>query len=621
MAESALAAATAATPEPDIKQEDEAPELGPLDFNFSPELTSTKRPFDEIAATSETSQPKRAKGEVETEEASFEDGLALLVQNALSNVGDMVDRFTNGSDALNTPASDSMDVDTAMPLLELPASRPKFAAEPLKYVRDANLHALGNLPPFEDTIKLVRVTDSEHKRSFHQLKMAFEHVRQLYSAEYVLAADQLEFKDAQAKTFIELANLAQLGLWLVDGSPEALSCADDNFLALFQCQLSDLPPGMTELYLSIKTQRAIEFLVEKEPEKPSEQVIGEVLTQGLEDVLKEQHGGGELTSADQSFVSSVQTRKETLEGEVKEQAEPAALREKHPAEDLLCSYLNYARSKLKSLTDLGDKLGLPIELEDGQPGPEPQPQPEPEADTEFAHENAHAHEHDTTFEAAGDADLDLDDLSSFFEKTASGLVQNALAGLTDESVGAGEASMSALGASAGGETSAEAADAGSKSEGATTTTQTNGGKIDLMTDYKELEALVAESTSNYVKTTLHGLSPVPYQPTVPTSTTESMASSHLPYLAQLQHHQAQNPYYTYTHPPPLPPPPTEPQQPPAPGETLPPNQTFSSAILYDKARQAALSKTSAHTRREGLHSTRRPWTQEEEKALMAGLDM
>ncbi|CAG1969051.1 unnamed protein product, partial [Fusarium graminearum] len=45
------------------------------------------------------------------------------------------------------------------------------------------------------------------------------------------------------------------------------------------------------------------------------------------------------------------------------------------------------------------------------------------------------------------------------------------------------------------------------------------------------------------------------------------------------------------------------------------------AILYDKARQAALSKNSSHTRREGLHSTRRPWTQEEEKALMAGLDM
>ncbi len=202
-------------------------------------------------------------------------------------------------------------------------------------------------------------------------------------------------------------------------------------------------------------------------------------------------------------------------------------------------------------------------------------------------------------DGADGTDMDLDDLSSFFERTASGLVQDALAGLGD---GEGVPTINID---------------GPEGEGANGTngTEKPAGKIDLMTDYKELEALVAESTSNYVKTTLNGLSPVPYQPTVPTSTTESMAAQ-LPYLSHLQQHQAQHPYYTYTQPMPE----QQPQQ-PASGENLPPNQTFPSAILYDKARQAALSKSSTHTRREGLHSTRRPWTQEEEKALMAGLDM
>ncbi|KAG6038443.1 hypothetical protein E4U41_004204 [Claviceps citrina] len=639
MAESASAAAIAAIPEPDVKMkhagcasptdargigtigivkadtyrqdikiEREVAEAEGPDFAFSPEPPepTSKRPFEDIAATSESSEPKRAKLMSQTEEASLEDGLALLVQNALSNVDDLIDRFACGSEEVDTTPSDPMEVETSLSLPEPVVPRPNFAAEPLKFIRDASLHALGNLafsillilvqPPFEDTIQLIRGTESEHTRSFHQLKVAFEHVRRLYSAGLVLTADGLALQDSESRTLIELANLVQLGSWLVDGSPEALSEADENFLALFQCQLADLPPGMTELYLSIKTQRAIEFIVEKVPEKPPEELIGEVLTQGLEDVLKEQHGDGELSSADQDFVSSVQTQKEILEGEIKEQAEPSALRDKHPAEDLLRSYLGYAKSKLKTLTDLGDKLGVPIHMEDGEPEPE----------------------HVSNVEATGDADLDLDDLSSFFEKTASGLVQDALAGLTDEA-GAKEASTAAPAAPGEGETSAEAANAEREAEGAST--QTNG-KIDLMTDYKELEALVAESTSNYVKTTLHGLSPVPYQATVPTSTAESMAS-HLPYLAQLQHHQAQNPYYGYAPPPP---PPDQQalhqlQHPPATGEDLPPNQTFPSAILYDKARQAALSKSSAHTRREGLHSTRRPWTQEEEKALMAGLDM
>lgn len=67
--------------------------------------------------------------------------------------------------------------------------------------------------------------------------------------------------------------------------------------------------------------------------------------------------------------------------------------------------------------------------------------------------------------------------------------------------------------------------------------------------------------------------------------------------------------------------PGQPSDPPlAPGE-LPPNQTCPTSMLYDKARQAALSKSATHTRREGIHSTRRPWTPEEEKALMTGLDM
>jgi protein TBF1 len=57
------------------------------------------------------------------------------------------------------------------------------------------------------------------------------------------------------------------------------------------------------------------------------------------------------------------------------------------------------------------------------------------------------------------------------------------------------------------------------------------------------------------------------------------------------------------------------------GNPLPPNQTFPTSILYERAKQASVAKTSAHARREGIHSTRRPWSSEEEKALMMGLDM
>lgn len=48
--------------------------------------------------------------------------------------------------------------------------------------------------------------------------------------------------------------------------------------------------------------------------------------------------------------------------------------------------------------------------------------------------------------------------------------------------------------------------------------------------------------------------------------------------------------------------------------------TAPTSILYEQARQASTNKSSPHNRRPGLPSQRRPWTQEEENALMAGLD-
>lgn len=352
----------------------------------------------------------------------------------------------------------------------------------------------------------IRDAESDHGRSYRGLRLSFEQLRLLYTSKPALSAKELDMDQGEPRTWIELANLAQLGSWLADGSPGSLSEADEHFLAMFGCQVSDLPPGMTELYLGIMTQRAVESLVVKEPEKPPEEVLGEVLLSGLEDRLRGQHGGEELTSADQNFVSTVQSRKETLQGEAEEQTEPsestrptsaapqrltavaATLREKHPAEHLLRTFMSCVRTRLRSESELCTRFGISIE-----PGDD---------DLTTVQE---------TTEPVDDVDLDFDELSSFFEKTASGLVQNALAGLTEDTASASTPMDES------GEPSAETTDG---EPSADKLPALSNGKIDLITDYKELEALVAESTSNYVKTTLHGLSPIPYQPTVPQSTSE-----------------------------------------------------------------------------------------------------
>lgn len=51
-----------------------------------------------------------------------------------------------------------------------------------------------------------------------------------------------------------------------------------------------------------------------------------------------------------------------------------------------------------------------------------------------------------------------------------------------------------------------------------------------------------------------------------------------------------------------------------------PQQSAPTQVLYERARLAATSKASPNARRAGLPSQRRPWSTEEENALMAGLD-
>ncbi|KAF3936343.1 hypothetical protein ABW19_dt0210099 [Dactylella cylindrospora] len=54
--------------------------------------------------------------------------------------------------------------------------------------------------------------------------------------------------------------------------------------------------------------------------------------------------------------------------------------------------------------------------------------------------------------------------------------------------------------------------------------------------------------------------------------------------------------------------------------TAHPEQTTPTHILYEQARLAATARQSPNARRAGLPSQRRPWSTEEERALMAGLD-
>jgi hypothetical protein len=136
-----------------IKQEQNL--LDGLDLELALQA-ATKRPFP--SATESDNSSKRVKSENDaiandntfennqSTEQSLEDGLALLVQNALSNVGDLMDQFNQNGDETHATIDDPMEVDTA-PIPEETPSLPlfDFQSDPQKYLRTASRNALGNL--------------------------------------------------------------------------------------------------------------------------------------------------------------------------------------------------------------------------------------------------------------------------------------------------------------------------------------------------------------------------------------------------------------------------------------------------------------------------------------------
>lgn len=106
-----------------------------------------KRPFEEVGESSrennESPEAKRVKTENEAQEESLEDGLALLVQNALSNVGDLVDQF-NAESEIPIPTTDAAN-DDATTAAQIAEPLPTFISHPDKFISNATLHALGNI--------------------------------------------------------------------------------------------------------------------------------------------------------------------------------------------------------------------------------------------------------------------------------------------------------------------------------------------------------------------------------------------------------------------------------------------------------------------------------------------
>lgn len=169
--------------------------------------------------------------------------------------------------------------------------------------------------PIDDMSKLAGDADSGYGRSYGRLKRSFDATWQLFSDDQVLSADELEIQEAEARTLLELANIAKFGTWLVEGGLDSFTAADRHFAAVFRCQLSDLSAGLSQLYLGIRTHKTIESLLIRNGDGPSiEEVVQTIMLEGL----NEPDASSEpISASQQELLTSIKSRKDVLVDEVK----------------------------------------------------------------------------------------------------------------------------------------------------------------------------------------------------------------------------------------------------------------------------------------------------------------
>ncbi|KKF93486.1 Telomeric DNA-binding factor trf1 [Ceratocystis platani] len=612
-----------------------------------PESPSRKRSLDELD-NGEPGDAKRLKLSNDGNDHDFSGLFDSLVNNTLGEVHDLMGQIPGLEDdshdlgifdadqSLTGPLEDD---NTIAPMIDVPS----FALGPSQARRAMSTPLLANSAiqiimilseqPFSSTIAQLRNDQSEARREFLNISMVFEQSFKLYThgdVTRMMTCDDIGFYNTSAKQTVRLANLACTcpGVFAKQG----LQLMFDKFFELFLPDQAELTADIADLYLGLRTQMFLEDISIENFHALLDSMFE------FEPILQSRRDDCELTQTENDLIAAAHARKAAViqHHTMNPMDSLISLRLKYTYDDFLANLNMCLHRILGSLADHAAAFGIKV------------PVPIPKGDHSL------------------DIDLTDEDLSTFLQATTSSLVENVLADLMDShnsledvdqmiadaSIPAAPAPTPIPSSMTDPEisTPVSVAPATANSTPGNMLVSTNG-KLDF-NDFKALEAIVAESTSNYVRTTLDGISKTSYNISYPTTTsglsskllsiqglqnlqkdvTEAVLapdSSANMILSRLQNNTiagtnstaAQTPatqaYYQYSQ--------AEVTQPSSTGvasaSDLPPNQTCPSSVLYDKARQAALSKSSSHTRREGVHSTRRPWTQEEEKALMTGLDL
>ncbi|GAB1313555.1 TTAGGG repeat binding factor [Madurella fahalii] len=566
----------------------------------SPKRARSPDHLDVASTKRQKTEPGELKEERGVEAPNLD--LAAMLNDALADFDQQAQPA--GNDVMMhdvNAAREAAPADTTPEAEKLESKIVKVSGNPFLVMRSMSLPILGNVAvqillrlsqqPRAETETLLADAESEFRKAYDMLRDIFRPTRKAFSDSPLLSPDELDIADSEDRETIRISNLAATAASGLGAHDVPLQDIHDAFFSIFIPEDGEIRAPLTGLLVCLKTRLYLDALETTEPAQPASQLLDTLFPVNFDESLKQRSGESVLSAVEEELVSQVRERRELLVKCAAEESIRRSLEDQSSMARLADSLSTFLQGHLGVVVDYAEKYGVNIPL----------------SEEEMANGR----------ETSNIRQPEDDGLAALLQSATSHFSQNEEGGLGHVKDGLSEGLLSEPPGSID-----DGLDLKKLIEQSLSTQipelkvapadhQAPNATPDF--DSKNLASLISEKLKNDLEIPTHGLPNLSTSVHAP-NVADPGAAPHSQYTTQLNH----------THPPPYPSyTQSSTSAPPvgAAGEILPPNQSLPTAALYEKARQAAVAKSSNTTRREGLHSTRRPWTPEEEKALMAGLDM
>ncbi|KAK2746330.1 TTAGGG repeat binding factor [Myotisia sp. PD_48] len=423
---------------------------------------------------------------------------------------------------------------------------------------------------------------SENAHSFYTLRSLFDHTKKVYTGDRpFLSAQELGFSDPVQVEVIRKANLAAFVFSLFGNQEMGFTELHDNFLDIFVPSGGRLLKSQAALFLEFKTQTFIAAI--NNTNRPKSEILFQLFPDDLGiKLLARRPGTRHLAPSETDFVKRVWSRRDILLADINNPDLVNSLSEKYLWQDFLRDICLYISKNIDTITT--QQARKPVKTKS------------------------------TNSPKEEEQDIQSAALESHFpvvppNPTPDNLIERSM-GKIDLVARAARAAQIAL-----------------QGQGVRrpTTSANQQGQQTKQTQATNPLSIPPQSSPSKppVPATQH---PPQHSPQVAQSASNFGQLSTAPpsQPPQITFHQSQFQFQPYNPQPSAEQAPTRVNAPAASYGYMPGvphySQSEPTQILYERARLATTTRSSPTSRRAGLPNQRRPWTTEEENALMAGLD-